>query len=218
MSEPIQIDYYTDAYCAWSWAIEPTLADVRLQEGAAVRWRVFEKVLIADLATSGKSGEDIAKAWEKVERLTAVPLDATRWRTDPPTGTTAAARGAKAAARFGGAEAELRFLSALRPMLMKQGRSADDRETLVAAAAAAKIDVEAFTRALDDPTLDTAIAEDARHADEAGIRSTPALVLTNAEGDRIVIEGPRDLQLLQRAIQVLRTDAAVAEAAAARKA
>ena len=70
-----------------------------------------------------------------------------------------------------------------------------------------------FKRALDDTTTDAAIAEDEKEAAAQGVKMTPALVMVNNEGDRIVIEGLRDTELIRRAIQVLRTDQAVADAA-----
>jgi predicted DsbA family dithiol-disulfide isomerase len=210
MTMPIRVDYYTDPYCAWSWALEPSIEEVERLEAAGVAWHLRQKPLIPDLAGSGKSGEDIARAWEHVEALTGRELDAGRWRTDPPPSTMAAVRAAKVAARFG-PEAERKFVRALRPMLMTQRRSAEDVETLLVAADLAGIEREAFSRALGDTTIEAAIAEDGRAAEAEGVKSTPALVIRNGEGDRVVIEGVRDADLIRRAIQVLRTDQAVAD-------
>ena len=212
MTMPIRVDYYTDPYCAWSWALEPALKDIEREEGAGVSWHVRQLPLIRDLAAAGKSGEDIAKAWENVANLTGVELDDTRWRTDPPKSTLPAGRASKVAGRFG-PDAERKFIRALRPLLMQQGRSAEDEATLREAARIAEIPEEDFRRALDDSTTDAAIAEDEREGKAEGIKSTPALVIRNGEGDRVVIEGLRDEELIRRAIQVLRTDQAVADAA-----
>ncbi len=212
MTKPIQIDFYTDPYCAWSWALEPGVKEIERVEGAGVSWRLRMKPLVRDREADGHSGADIAEKWENVARLTGAEIDATRWRTNPPRSTLPADRATKVAGRFG-AELERKFVHELRPMLMQQGRAADDEATLIEAARRAGIDVEAFRRALGDTTTDAAIAEDEREALAEGIKATPALVIRNSENDRVVIEGVRDTDLILRAIQVLRTDQAVADAA-----
>lgn len=212
MTMPIRIDYYTDPYCAWSWALEPALREIERVEHAGVSWRLRMKPLLRDREAVGQSGEEVAQKWERIGRLTGTDIDAGRWRSDPPRSTLPADRAVKVAARFG-AEQERRFLHELRPLLMLQGRSADDEATLVEAARRAEIDEEEFKRALDDTTTDAAIAEDEQEAAAEGVKATPALVIRNNEGDRVVIEGVRDTELIRRAIQVLRTDQAVADAA-----
>lgn len=212
MSEPITVEYYTDAYCAWCWALEDALKAVERTEADGVRWTVRQKPLLRDLEAAGVSGEDVASAWEHIGRLTGSDLDATRWRTDPPKSTLPASRASKVAARFG-PEAERKFLRALRPMLFLQGRSAEEEDTLVAAAREAGIPEDDFRRALGDTTTDAAIAEDEKAAAAEGVKNTPALIVRNQVGDRIVLEGVRDVELIRRAIQVARTDQAVADAA-----
>lgn len=212
MTMPIRIDYYTDPYCAWSWALEPALREVEQAEHAGVSWRLRMMPLHRDRDATGVSGEDVAQAWERAGRLSGTDLDASLWRSDPPRSTLPADRAVKVAARFG-AEQERKFVHELRPLLMLQARSADDEATLVEAARRAGIDEAEFRRALDDTTTDAAIAEDEKEAAAEGIKATPALVIRNNEGDRVVIEGVRDAELIRRAIQVLRTDQAVADAA-----
>ena len=212
MTMPIRVEYYTDPYCAWSWALEPALREVERLEGSAISWQIRLLPLVHDLAAEGKAGEDIARAWEKIGGMTGTQLNPSLWRTSPPQSTLPADRAAKVAGRFG-PEAERKFVHALRPLLMQMGRSADDEGTLLEAARQAEIPVEDFRRALGDATADAAIAEDERAATAEGIKSTPALVIRNGEGDRVVIEGVRDAELIRRAIQVLRTDQAVADAA-----
>lgn len=216
MTMPIRIDFYTDPYCAWSWALEPEVREIERLEGAGVTWHLRMKPLIRDLAAIGATGEDIAHKWDHIAAITGADIDASLWGTRPPNSTLPADRATKIAARFG-PDRERAFVHELRPMLMLQGLSADDEATLLEAARRAGIDVEAFRAALGDPAAgkaaDEAIAEDERAAEAEGIKATPALVLRNGEGDRVVIEGLRDAELIRRAIQVLRTDQAVADAA-----
>lgn len=205
MAAPIRLDYFTDPYCAWSWALEPTLTRLIDQEGGSIQ--IFYRMLplVTDLATSGKTGEDIAKAWEHVAAKTGARINAEAWITRPPTSTLPACRAVEAA-KAQGIEAAGRFLRALRPMLLVQCRVADT-ETLLLAAEIAGLSLPDFKMALEDVvTQDEGIENDRRMAKAFGVLDTPALVLQNGVRDKVVIEGPRDYALLERAVQVLRLD------------
>lgn len=208
---PIQIQmvYYTDPYCAWSWAFEGTLEALKDEQGDSLRIEYRQYPLIPDLQKSGKTAEDVAKAWEEVGRITGVPINPKVWRENPPSSTLPACRASKAAATLG-EDAEGRFLKALRPLLLVQGRVAN-RETLVDAAQSAGLDREAFLRALDSPGLDEALRDDEEQARQDAVGSTPSLVLRNPSKDKIQIQGPRDLSLFRRAIAVLRAETEAAQ-------
>lgn len=214
MAKPIEMDYFTDPYCAWSWAFEQTLQAILKVERGRVRVRFRALPLIRDLKAAGKTGDDIASAWERVSSLTGAPIDASLWRTRPPQSTLSAIRAQKAAETLG-AGAEMRLLRALRPLLMTQARSAEDAGTLAEAAHAAGLDLAALEQAMRAPDLDARIEEDEAMAQAHGIVATPGVLLRNAEGDRIMIQGPRDEVLFQRAIEVLRVEDDIAAAALA---
>lgn len=205
MTTIIRMDYFTDPYCAWSWAFQPTLEALLASESSAVEVHYHELPLVADLATSGKSALDIAAAWEKIGRVTGMPIDTGAWLEEPPDSTLPACRAAKAAARQG-MGAEGRYLQALRPFLMTRQRQAD-QETLLEAAREANLDVIAFLHELEVPrALDRALEADAELARQYAVQSTPCVVLQNEYGGKVVIEGSRDLELLKRAIKVLRVE------------
>lgn len=210
MAMPILLTYFTDPYCAWSWAFQPVFDALIAAEEDGIAITIRYVPLVPDLTTAGKSGEAIALAWERVRRMTGVPIDATAWRANHIQSSLPAILAAKAAATFG-REAELNFLRALRPLLMMDIRVADDQETLTIAAKAAQIGTRALFEAMEHD-FSAALAEDAREAAKHGITSTPAVVLANRHGDRVVIEGLRDFDLYERAIEVLRHDEDLAEA------
>lgn len=202
MSTIIRMDYFTDPYCAWSWAFQPTLDALMALEGSALTVCYHQVPLLEDLKASGKSGEDVALAWEKIGRHTAMPIDASLWRHEPPKSTLPACRAAKAAAMQG---AEGRFVAALRPFLMTQGRQAD-QETLLEAAREAQLDVLKFLHDQEAPEVEESLAADRALARSNAVGSTPSALLRNAQGDKVHIEGLRDLDLFKRSIQVLRVE------------
>ncbi|HEY9722217.1 MAG TPA: DsbA family protein [Oscillatoriaceae cyanobacterium] len=205
MAAPIRIDYFTDPYCAWSWALEPTLTTLIDQEGGSIQIFYHMLPLVADLAASGKTGEDIARGWEHIAAKTGMTINSEAWLENPPASTLPACRAVKAA-EAEGIEAAGRYLRALRPLLMMRCRVADT-ETLLMAAEAAQISLPDFKIALEDTaTLDGELETDRQLAKAFGVLDTPALVMQNAVRDKILIEGPRDLELIERAVEVLRTD------------
>ena len=204
----IRMDYFTDPYCAWSWAFEPTLGAILASESDAVEVRYHYLPLIPHLAESGMTGPKVAAEWERIGKLTGMPIDARLWREHPPESTLAADRAVVAASSLG-ETAETRFLMAIRKLLMTEGRSADDADTLHEAARRAGIDPATFDQSLRSVDADERLRQDRFLADKYAITSTPAVILTNAVGDRIVIQGPRDEVLFKRAIEVLRVEAAL---------
>lgn len=207
----IRAEYYTDPYCAWSWALEPTWQEITERFDEELDVQYFMLPLVEDVYAGSKGPEDIAKAWERIGRLTGVPIDASAWRRKTPVESTLPGCRAAVAAMKQGQEAAGRFIRALRPALMTRGKVADERDVLKAAAIEAELDLAEFERALDDPGLDARIKHDQERAKRAGIGSTPAVILTNGCGDRVVIEGPRDRELFERAISVLKADSEAEE-------
>lgn len=204
MAAPIRVEYFTDPYCAWSWAFEPVFQELKATEedGIAVIYRA--KALIPDLQKSGKTALDIATVWEKIGRLTGAKIDASLWRKQAPMSTIPALHASKAAGSLGRG-AEGRFIQALRPLLLRGGRSADDPDTLHEAAQEAGLDMRSFDEALHRDFGDQ-LADDARRAVEVGVETTPAVLMSNRRGDKVLIEGPRDLELFKRAIEILRVE------------
>ena len=204
MAAPIRVEYFTDPYCAWSWAFEPTWQALlhTEEDGIAVTYR--SHALVPDLEKSGKRGSDIADAWERVARLTGSHVDASLWRSGALHSTIPGLHASKAAGSLGRGK-EGKFLQALRPLVMRGGQSADNPDTLMQAARDAGLDERAFDEALHRDFGDQ-LAEDARRSVEVGVTSTPAVLMTNAAGDKVLITGLRDLELFKRAIESLRLE------------
>src|SRR4051812_13091707 len=93
----IQIRYYTDPACPWSWALEPSLRRLQTEFGDALQ---FEYVM-AGMGDALQDGPHMAlQALEAADR-SGMPVDVRIWLRDPPTSSQAAGMAVKAVSEQG---------------------------------------------------------------------------------------------------------------------
>src|SRR5438094_9158547 len=89
--------YYTDPFCPWSWALEPTVRRLECEFGPDLR-------LTHVMAGMGGELEDPAQvALQALEasQSSGMPVDVRLWLRDPPTSSHPACIAVKAAAEQG---------------------------------------------------------------------------------------------------------------------
>jgi predicted DsbA family dithiol-disulfide isomerase len=161
----VQLRFYTDPACPWSWAAEPALR--------RLMWE-FEGELefvwvMGGLARSYEKANllDVVSQWLEDADAGGMPCDPRIWTKNPLDSTYPACRAAKAAAEQG-PEAAYRYLRTLREGIMCELRKLDDDESLIEAAGRAALDTERFEADLRSPT-----SEEAFEADLAEVRDPP---------------------------------------------
>jgi predicted DsbA family dithiol-disulfide isomerase len=161
----VQVRFYTDPACPWSWAAEPALR--------RLMWE-FEGELefvwvMGGLARSYERANlfEVVSQWLEDAAAGGMPCDPRIWTKNPLDSTYPACNAAKAAAEQG-PDAAYRYLRTLREGIMCERRKLDDDASLVDAAERAGIDGERFGNDLRSE----AIAE-AFQADLDEVRNPP---------------------------------------------
>jgi predicted DsbA family dithiol-disulfide isomerase len=153
----VQVRFYTDPACPWSWAAEPTLRRLMWEfEGELdFVWvmggltRSYEKANLLDVVSQ----------WLVDAAEGGMPCDPRLWTENPLSSTYPACQAAKAAAEQGPAAA-YRYLRVLREGIMFERRKLDHADALIDAAGRAGIDRPRFELDLRSHAITEAFGTD----------------------------------------------------------
>jgi putative protein-disulfide isomerase len=201
---PVEVHYYTDPACEWSWGSEPKVRHLMWEFAEELR---FSWVMGGLARSYGREQHpDQLGRWLDCAAETGMPLDPRIWRQNPISSSYPACQAVKAAAEQG-PEAAYAYLRRAREALMFERTKLDHTEALVAAAGTSGLDVERFRLDVASNAITEAFAADldevravpaeARAAGAvvkiaAGERvSFPSAVFIGADGSRHGVWGPR---------------------------
>lgn len=176
---PVEVRYYTDPACPYSWGTEPQLRRLMWEFGDALRFSWVMGGLARSYGPAYRDSEsgigfgrdpfaDLMGLWLDRAAGSGMPVDARLWSANPIASTYPACQAVKAAAEQG-SQAAYRYLRRLREGLMTERRKLDHTEALIGEAGAAGLDVERFRIDLASNAITEAFAAD---LDE--VRNPPA--------------------------------------------
>ena len=166
----VQVRFYTDPACPWSWAAEPALRRLMWEfEGALeFTWvmgglaRRYGREYRDEEGRIGSGTDcfaDLISHWLMVAADGLMPTDPRLWAESPLSSTYPACQAVKAAAEQGW-EPAYRYLRRLREGLMFERRKLDHPEALLAAAGEARLDRKRFEIDLFSEAITEAFAAD----------------------------------------------------------
>lgn len=214
---PVEIVYYTDPLCCWSWAMEPQWRRLLRECDGQVRRRYRMGGMIANWGSFADPVNSIHRPghvgayWYFVRQTTDVVLDERLWVEDPPESSYPACLAFKAAERQGHAVAD-RFLRQLRQAAMTERRNIARREVLLALARESSepgdgkptLDLPQFVADLDAPATLEAFREDLRETRYRGIGRFPTFTMHGPGGRGVMLVGYRPYDTLHEALARVR--------------
>lgn len=205
----IEVTYYTDPLCSWSWAFEPHWRRLRYEFGDQLAWRYSMGGLIPDWQHFSDPINDISRPlqmapqWMSVKHISGMPIDDRIWLEDPPASSYPACIALKASQRQGWSFAEA-YLRRLREAVMLERRNIAKREVQLMLAQelaeGSNFDLKQFQQDLDSHNTLEAFREDIKEGRYRSIERFPSLILQPSSGRAVLIMGYRPYPMLCGAI------------------
>lgn len=120
----VSVTYFTDPFCPWSWAAEPSRRRLEVEFGEGLRITY----VIAGMAHALQDPVAFARSWLDAAADSGMPADPRGLLQDPPGSTNPAGLAVKAVADQGDAGP---FLRRLREAIMLEGRRMDRGDALL---------------------------------------------------------------------------------------
>lgn len=209
----VEIQFYTDPLCCWSWAFEPQWRRLRYEFSGKIRWRYRMAGLIPNWNTYNDPMNNVIKplqmgpVWLEAKHLSGMPIDDKVWYNDPPSSSYPACIAVKAAGIQSPAAAE-NYLRRVREAVMLNGRNIAKHEVLLDVARKLSeenpklLDYAQFEHNLNSEAARKAFEEDLHKVNLHKISRYPTLTITKPNHPTgIMIVGYRPYEALVKAIQ-----------------
>ncbi|MGN6646003.1 MAG: DsbA family protein [Cytophaga sp.] len=215
-AKKIDVNYYTDPLCCWSWAFEESWQKLQLEFKGSLNIRYIMGGLIADWKIFCDPLNNVSKpvqmgpVWMEVKHTTGVPINDLIWIIDPPASSYPACIAVKTAA-LQSADAERIYLRKVREAVMIHGSNISKHETLLAIAqeTAAEspqvFNAEQFAKEFNGEKSIQAFREDLQKVRYHQISRFPTITMSYG-GKGILIAGYRPYDVLLEAVYTICPD------------
>ncbi|TPI74599.1 DsbA family protein [Mesorhizobium sp. B2-8-9] len=196
----LEISYFTDPLCCWSWGLEPQLRRLRYGFRGKVALRLRMGGMIGGWDRFCDPVHDIHRPiqmgplWIHASAVTGMPLEPVIWVKDPPASSWPACLAVKAAGLQSPAAGDL-YLRQVRQALMLEARNVARDEVLVelacglAKARPDQFDHARFVKEFAGRDAKAALQDDVREGRFRGVGRFPCLCLSRPHANPVWIVG-----------------------------
>jgi putative protein-disulfide isomerase len=188
----VEVRYYSDPACSWSWGTEPKLRKLICEFAGELRFEWVMGGLARRYGSEYRDEEggigsgpgcfaDLMAHWLDVTAETGMPCDPRLWTSNPISSTYPACMAVKAASEQG-PEAGYRYLRRLREGLLVERRKLDHAEALIAEASPAGLDIDRFRIDLESNAITEAFAADLEEVRDVPDEARAAGTVRRTEG------------------------------------
>ena len=134
--DQLEIIYFTDPLCCWSWAMEPQLRKMQYEYDGQINWRYCMGGLLPgwnhyhDEINSVSRPIQMGPVWMQAQYVSEMPMDANIWMRDAPASSYPACIAVKNAS-MQSAKAGARYLRLLREAVMIRGENIARENVLI---------------------------------------------------------------------------------------
>jgi putative protein-disulfide isomerase len=211
----VDVTYYTDPLCCWSWAMEPQWRQLRQELGESLTVTYKMGGLLPSWNSYSDSLNSIRKPihmgpeWLHAKYLSGVEIDDRIWIVDPPASSFPACIAVKCAELQSKAIGEA-YLHLVREAVLSKGRNIAKIAVLLEAASQLAegdplFDPDLFQKALSDDTGLNAFRGDWQETKYLGINRFPTLVLRTTGQSPVILKGYQSYASLRDSIFDLQT-------------
>lgn len=210
--QQVEVVFYTDPLCCWSWAFEPQWRKLQYEFAAQLKVRYCMTGLISDWKRFNDPVNNVSRPvqmgpiWMQAAHMSGMPINTNVWINDPPASSYLACMAVKAA-QLQSDKAGSAYLRAVREAIMLQGINVSKAGALLKIADTLAIeqpDVLNILQFTED--LSTNRAKDAFQKDLAEVRLNnivrcPTLIFRYEGKPSLVITGYRLYNGLLKVLQ-----------------
>lgn len=207
----LEMIYYTDPLCCWSWAFEPQWRRFLYEFRGKIRYRYCMGGMLPgwknynDAINSVTKPIQMGPVWMHAKEISGMPIDYNLWMRDPPSSSYPPCVAVKCAT-LQSVRAEENYLRLLREALMINGSNISRRSALFEIAEKlanlmTDFDIHRFKEDFMNDNGLQAFKKDLQEVQYYHISRFPTLVIRNADQKGITISGYRPYNLLTENVQ-----------------
>jgi predicted DsbA family dithiol-disulfide isomerase len=211
--DSVDITYYTDPLCCWSWAFEPQWRKLKFEYGEKIRFRYCMGGLLPgwknfyDPVNSVSRPLQMGPVWMHASQLSGMPIQHNLWMKEPPASSYPACLAVKCA-ELQSLEIGERYLRLLREAVMLHGFNIAKEEILINIAEDLEkqlpiFNSNAFKKDLKGDNGIEAFRKDLHELRYYEINRFPTLILRHANQPSVMIQGHRPYIVIIDALKTI---------------